>query len=238
LTVSHRYKESFQIKDFTVTFYDAGHIPGSCVIAVEAGNRRLLYTGDINGSETGLLNSSSRELGEANMVITESTYATADHPARPVKPAPCVRGRLAESRGSTWLLGRQPNRLGLARPCSLRAMTISRAQRLRARRMAGRGWEKHTPGGFYSAPGAAFVHPGPEGHPIVAGTDEAPNKHDSCWRLPGRAPWGALPETDDLKLRRKDEGRQPRGGKIFRRANRGCGVESDLHAPRRTAHRE
>jgi putative mRNA 3-end processing factor len=81
-TVNHRYKESFQIKDFTVTFYDAGHIPGSCVIAVEAGNKRLLYTGDINGSETELLNSSSRELGEANMVITESTYATADHPAR------------------------------------------------------------------------------------------------------------------------------------------------------------
>ena len=81
-TVNHRYKESFQIKDFTVTFYDAGHIPGSCVIAVEAGSKRLLYTGDINGSETELLNSSSRELGEANMVITESTYATADHPAR------------------------------------------------------------------------------------------------------------------------------------------------------------
>jgi putative mRNA 3-end processing factor len=81
-TVNHGYKQSFQIKDFTVTFYDAGHIPGSCVIAVEAGNKRLIYTGDINGSETQLLNSSSRELGEANMVITESTYATADHPAR------------------------------------------------------------------------------------------------------------------------------------------------------------
>jgi putative mRNA 3-end processing factor len=81
-TVNHRYKESFQVKDFTVTFYDAGHIPGSSVIAVEAGNKRLIYTGDINGSETELLNSSSRELGEANMVITESTYAVADHPAR------------------------------------------------------------------------------------------------------------------------------------------------------------
>jgi putative mRNA 3-end processing factor len=81
-TVNHGYKQSFQIKDFTITFYDAGHIPGSCVIAVEAGNKRLIYTGDINGSETELLNPSSKELGEANMVITESTYATADHPAR------------------------------------------------------------------------------------------------------------------------------------------------------------
>ena len=81
-TVNHGYKQSFQIKDFTITFYDAGHIPGSCVIAVEAGNKRLIYTGDINGSETELLNASSKGLGEANMVITESTYATADHPAR------------------------------------------------------------------------------------------------------------------------------------------------------------
>ncbi len=81
-TVGHKYKESFQVKDFTVTFYDAGHIPGSCVVAVEAGNKRLIYTGDINGGATELLNSSSRELGDANMVITESTYATADHPAR------------------------------------------------------------------------------------------------------------------------------------------------------------
>jgi len=81
-TLTHHYKQSFQVKDFTVTFYDAGHIPGSCVVAVEAGGKRLIYTGDINGSETELLNSSSRELGEANMVITESTYATADHPER------------------------------------------------------------------------------------------------------------------------------------------------------------
>jgi putative mRNA 3-end processing factor len=81
-TVNHGYKQSFQIKDFTVTFYDAGHIPGSCMIAVEAGNKRLIYTGDVNGSETELLNGTSKELGEADMVITESTYATADHPGR------------------------------------------------------------------------------------------------------------------------------------------------------------
>jgi len=81
-TVNHGYRESFQIKDFTITFYDAGHIPGSCITVVEAGNKRLIYTGDVNGSETELLNGSWKDLGEANMVITESTYATADHPAR------------------------------------------------------------------------------------------------------------------------------------------------------------
>lgn len=81
-TVNHGYRESFQVKDLTVTFYDAGHIPGSCITVVEGGSKRLIYTGDINGSETELLNPSWKDLGEADMVITESTYATADHPAR------------------------------------------------------------------------------------------------------------------------------------------------------------
>lgn len=81
-TINHGYMEPFQIGDFTVTFYDAGHIPGSAVITVEAGSKRLLYTGDINGEETNLLAGSWKNLGEADMVITESTYATADHPHR------------------------------------------------------------------------------------------------------------------------------------------------------------
>ena len=81
-TVNHGYQQSFQIKGMTVTFYDAGHIPGSCIVAVEAGSKRLIYTGDINGAETELLNPSFKSLGEADMVITESTYATAEHPER------------------------------------------------------------------------------------------------------------------------------------------------------------
>lgn len=81
-TVNHPYMEPFQIGDFTVNFYDAGHIPGSAVVTVEAGSKRLVYTGDINGDETNLLSGSWKNLGEANMVITESTYATADHPHR------------------------------------------------------------------------------------------------------------------------------------------------------------
>jgi putative mRNA 3-end processing factor len=81
-TVNHGYNQPFEIGEFTITFHDAGHIPGSAIISVEAGSKRILYTGDINGEETNLLSPSSKGLGEANMVITESTYATADHPAR------------------------------------------------------------------------------------------------------------------------------------------------------------
>ena len=81
-TVNHGYMEPFQVGDFNISFYDAGHIPGSAVIAVEAGSKRLLYTGDVNSEETNLLSGSWKNLGEADMVITESTYATADHPQR------------------------------------------------------------------------------------------------------------------------------------------------------------
>jgi putative mRNA 3-end processing factor len=81
-TVNHGYMEPFEIGDFTLQFYDAGHIPGSAMIAVEAGSKRLIYTGDVNGDETNLLSGSWKGLGEADMVITESTYATADHEHR------------------------------------------------------------------------------------------------------------------------------------------------------------
>lgn len=81
-TQDHHYMEPFQVGDFTIQFYDAGHIPGSAIISVEAGSKRLIYTGDVNGSETNLLKPSWKALGEANLVITESTYATMDHPAR------------------------------------------------------------------------------------------------------------------------------------------------------------
>jgi putative mRNA 3-end processing factor len=81
-TVNHGYRETFQVGEFQLTFYDAGHIPGSSMIAIEAGSKRLIYTGDINGGDTNLLNHSWKGLGEADMVITESTYATAEHPER------------------------------------------------------------------------------------------------------------------------------------------------------------
>jgi putative mRNA 3-end processing factor len=81
-TVNHEYMEEFVVGDFAINFYDAGHIPGSSIISVEAGSKRLIYTGDVNGGETNLLKPSWKDLGEANMVITESTYATADHPDR------------------------------------------------------------------------------------------------------------------------------------------------------------
>jgi putative mRNA 3-end processing factor len=47
---------------------------------LENGNKRLLYTGDFNLRDTPLLRKSEKDFGELDAVITESTYATANHP--------------------------------------------------------------------------------------------------------------------------------------------------------------
>jgi len=67
-TVYHGYKEDFEIGSIRVTLYDAGHIPGSSIIVLEAGSKRLVYTGDINSEETNLLRPADSKLGEADMV--------------------------------------------------------------------------------------------------------------------------------------------------------------------------
>lgn len=74
--------EVFKVGEFTVQFYDAGHIPGSASMVIELDGKRVLYTGDINGAETMLLNEADTNFGELDAIITESTYALTDHTPR------------------------------------------------------------------------------------------------------------------------------------------------------------
>lgn len=75
------YHEPIKIGDFEVELLNAGHIPGSSMIYLK-GSKSILYTGDINHISTQLTPSADDELPEADLVITESTYATDDHPNR------------------------------------------------------------------------------------------------------------------------------------------------------------
>ncbi len=77
-----KMSDDVKIGEFTASFRDAGHIPGSSIITLDNSKKRVLYTGDINGRNTHLLNGVSIDSGEFDAVITESTYATADHPPR------------------------------------------------------------------------------------------------------------------------------------------------------------
>jgi putative mRNA 3-end processing factor len=69
--------------DIFITFYDAGHIPGSVSILLEVDNKSILYTGDINSQKTNLVYpANSADIPKIDVLITESTYATKEHPLR------------------------------------------------------------------------------------------------------------------------------------------------------------
>lgn len=81
-TVTLHPGDKVKVSNFEATFYDAGHIPGSASIILEGEGKRILYTGDINDEDTQLLRGADYDIGELNLLVIESTYATEDHPPR------------------------------------------------------------------------------------------------------------------------------------------------------------
>jgi putative mRNA 3-end processing factor len=76
--ITHKVSDNIHI-----TFYNAGHIPGSVSILVNVDDKRILYTGDFNTIETNLIKSANfNNLLELDAIITESTYALKEHPPR------------------------------------------------------------------------------------------------------------------------------------------------------------
>ncbi len=70
-------------ENFFITFYNAGHVPGSVSILVEVDGRRILYSGDINMGETNLVERAlPSQFPEIDTLVIESTYATREHPPR------------------------------------------------------------------------------------------------------------------------------------------------------------
>ncbi len=66
-----------------LTFYDAGHIPGSAMVKVEMPDGvKVLYTGDVKVHETKLLRGADLSSLEADVLIIEGTYGNANHPKR------------------------------------------------------------------------------------------------------------------------------------------------------------
>ncbi len=78
-----KYREPIELKDnITITFHDAGHIPGSAAIQVETPSHDILYTGDINTIDTQLLKGARIPKKTADTLIMESTYALTAHEDR------------------------------------------------------------------------------------------------------------------------------------------------------------
>lgn len=73
----HGYRESFEAAGHEITFYNAGHIPGSAHVLVDDGETRLLYTGDFHTGNQRLLSGTTAR-PDADIVLCESTYSDVD----------------------------------------------------------------------------------------------------------------------------------------------------------------
>ena len=94
---THGYRETFQAAGHEVTFYNAGHIPGSAHVLVDDGETTLLYTGDFHTEDQRLVGGTTAR-PDADVVLCESTYSDVSHEARQA-----VEKRFAESvRRTLW----------------------------------------------------------------------------------------------------------------------------------------
>jgi len=88
---SVEYKKPIRIHSGEITFFDAGHIPGSAFIHLKIGNKSILYTGDFKDEDTRLLKGCEKRLPEVDILITESTYADREHPKRKSQEKELIR---------------------------------------------------------------------------------------------------------------------------------------------------
>jgi len=76
------YREKFAIDGVDVTLHESGHVVGGATVIVEHKGKRIFYTGDINANGSKMLRNADLDLGEIDLVITESTYSMEDHQPR------------------------------------------------------------------------------------------------------------------------------------------------------------
>jgi putative mRNA 3-end processing factor len=78
---THDYRETFTAAGYEITFYNAGHIPGSAHVLVDDGETRLLYTGDFHTDDQRLVAGTTAR-PDADAILCESTYSDVEHSER------------------------------------------------------------------------------------------------------------------------------------------------------------
>lgn len=73
-----RYHQVTTVKDVRVTYLNAGHILGSATILVEAGGKKLLFTGDLGRVPAALVPPRETYHG-VDVLVTESVYGNRTH---------------------------------------------------------------------------------------------------------------------------------------------------------------
>ena len=69
------FKEKISRGNAVFELRSSGHVLGGSTVLVESNNKRLFYTGDINLRGSRLLPPADLDIGEVDMLITESTYS-------------------------------------------------------------------------------------------------------------------------------------------------------------------
>jgi len=69
------FKEKITRGNASFELRSSGHVVGGSTIIVESNNKKLFYTGDVNLRGSRLLPPADLDIGEMDMVITESTYS-------------------------------------------------------------------------------------------------------------------------------------------------------------------
>lgn len=89
--IERNYRDEFKVHNSKITFYDAGHVPGSLMALITSQGKNLLYTGDFNLIDTRLLKKADLDLPKIDILITESTYSDRDHPSRKSQERELIR---------------------------------------------------------------------------------------------------------------------------------------------------
>lgn len=70
--------------DSEFRYHRNGHILGSCSVELKAGDKTIVFSGDMGRKESQLLNPPVK-IERADYLVLESTYGDRDHPARPAE---------------------------------------------------------------------------------------------------------------------------------------------------------
>lgn len=76
------YREQFSVDGVKVTLHESGHVVGGATVVVEHEGKRIFYTGDINTKGSKMLRTADLDIGNIDLVITESTYSMGNHQPR------------------------------------------------------------------------------------------------------------------------------------------------------------
>lgn len=77
-----QYGERVRRGDASFELRESGHVIGGSTVLVEHGGKRLFYTGDIHVRGSRMLREADLDIGDIDLLITESTYSQTDQTPR------------------------------------------------------------------------------------------------------------------------------------------------------------